>query len=64
MQTQPLTSPIYNESYAANQGYAMTDYLYPQWSHEQPRSMGLNQEQQIELMQTFEANETGHSTMT
>lgn len=57
--SQALSSPIYNENYAANQGYPMADYLYPQWSNEQPRGMGLNQEQQMELMQTFEANETG-----
>ncbi|KAF2010238.1 hypothetical protein BU24DRAFT_73473 [Aaosphaeria arxii CBS 175.79] len=55
---QPMSSPVYNESYAANQGYPMTDYLYPQWSQES-RGMGLNQEQQMELMQSFEANETG-----
>ena len=54
----PVSSPIYNENYAANQGYPMVDYLYPQWSNEN-RGMGLNQEQQVELMQTFEANETG-----
>ncbi|KAF2738890.1 hypothetical protein EJ04DRAFT_6811 [Polyplosphaeria fusca] len=56
--TNPVSSPIYNEIYAANQGYPMVDYLYPQWSAEN-RGMGLNQEQQMELMQTFEANETG-----
>lgn len=55
---QALTSPIYNEAYAANQGYPMTDYLYPQWSQES-RGTGLNQEQQVQLMQDFEANETG-----
>ena len=54
------TSPIYNESYAANQGYPMTDYLYPQWSQESVgRGNGLNQEQQMQLMQDFQANETG-----
>jgi hypothetical protein len=56
---QPLTSPIYNENYAAQQGFPMTDYLYPQWSQES-RGTGLNHEQQIQLMQDFEANETGH----
>lgn len=58
MATMPLSSPIYNESYAANQGYPMADYLYPQWS-EESRGTGLNQEQQMQLMQDFEANETG-----
>lgn len=57
--SQPLTSPIYNENYAANQGFPMTDYLYPQWSQED-RGAGLNHEQQMQLMQDFEANETGH----
>ncbi|KAF2866450.1 fungal-specific transcription factor domain-containing protein [Massariosphaeria phaeospora] len=52
-----LTSPIYNEYYAANQGYPMVDYLYPQWSSEN-RGMGLNQQQQMQLMQDFQANET------
>jgi hypothetical protein len=52
-----LSSPIWNESFAANQGYPMTDYLYPQWGTEQNRGMGLNQTQQMELMQNFEANE-------
>lgn len=57
---QPATSPMFNESYAANQGYPMTDYLYPQWSQESVgRGIGLNQEQQMQLMQDFEANETG-----
>ncbi|KAF2473539.1 uncharacterized protein BDR25DRAFT_123768 [Lindgomyces ingoldianus] len=56
--SQALTSPTFNENYAAGQGYPMADYLYPQWSAES-RSMGLNQEQQMELMQSFEANETG-----
>lgn len=58
MQNQPLTSPIYNENYAANQGYAMTDYLYPQWGQDY-KGHGLNQEQHMQLMQDFEANETG-----
>ncbi|KAF2795042.1 hypothetical protein K505DRAFT_348880 [Melanomma pulvis-pyrius CBS 109.77] len=57
--TQSLSSPIYNENYATNQGYPMADYLYPQWSAENSRGMGLNQEQQMELMETFQANETG-----
>jgi hypothetical protein len=48
---------MWNESFAANQGYPMTDYLYPQWGTEQNRGMGLNQTQQMELMQNFEANE-------
>ncbi|ORY09588.1 fungal-specific transcription factor domain-domain-containing protein [Clohesyomyces aquaticus] len=52
-----MTSPVYNEQYAAGHGYPMADYLYPQWSAE-GRGMGLNQDQQMELMQTFEANET------
>jgi hypothetical protein len=57
---QPVPSPIYNESYAAHQGYPVTDYLYPQWSQEGVgRGMGLNQEQQMQLMQDFEANEIG-----
>jgi hypothetical protein len=56
--SQALSSPSWNEAYAANRGYPMADYLYPQWSMEQTRGMGLNQEQQMELMQTFEANET------
>jgi hypothetical protein len=55
---QPLMSPMYNEHYAANQGYAMTDYLYPQWGQDH-RGNGLNQEQQMQLMHDFEANETG-----
>jgi hypothetical protein len=57
--SQPLTSPIYNEHYAANQGFPMTDYLYPQWSQED-RGVGLNHEQQMQLMQDYEANETSH----
>ncbi|KAF2121612.1 fungal-specific transcription factor domain-containing protein [Lophiotrema nucula] len=56
--SQALASPIFNEVYAANQGYPMTDYLYPQWSNEGNRGMGLNHEQQMELMQSFAANET------
>ncbi|KAF2645182.1 hypothetical protein P280DRAFT_513102 [Massarina eburnea CBS 473.64] len=57
-QSQHLTSPIFNENYAANQGYPMTDYLYPQWG-EDLRGGGLTHEQQMQLMQDFEANETG-----
>ncbi|KAF2750164.1 hypothetical protein M011DRAFT_456101 [Sporormia fimetaria CBS 119925] len=57
--SQTLSSPMWNESYAADRGYPMTDYLYPQWAMDEDRDMGLNQEQQMELMQTFEANETG-----
>jgi hypothetical protein len=57
--SQALSSPIYNEHYAANQGYPMVDYLYPQWSNEQQRGGGLTQAQQIELMESFEANEAG-----
>lgn len=54
-----MPSPLYNETYATNQGYPMVDYLYPQWSHENVgRGIGLNQAQQMELMQTFEQNET------
>jgi len=56
--SMPISSPIYNENYAANQGYPMADYLYPQWSADASRGMGLNHEQQMELMQSFEANET------
>ncbi|KAF1955934.1 hypothetical protein CC80DRAFT_492861 [Byssothecium circinans] len=59
-QGQPLTSPVFNENYAANQGYPMTDYLYPQWGQDHSlRGNGLTQEQQMQLMQDFEANETG-----
>lgn len=58
-QTLPAPSPMFNENYAAHQGYPMTDYLYPQWSQEGfGRGNGLNQEQQMQLMQDFEANET------
>ena len=53
-----LSSPIYSEHFATNQGYPVADYLYPQWSLENSRGMGLNQAQQMELMQAFEANET------
>ncbi|KAH6613920.1 fungal-specific transcription factor domain-containing protein [Boeremia exigua] len=54
--TAPLTSPLYNEYYAANQGYEMADYLNPGWS--QARAEGLNQQQQMQLMHDFEMNET------
>lgn len=56
--SQPISSPRWNETYAANRGYPMVDYLYPQWSAEQSRGTGLNHEQQMELMHTFEENET------
>ncbi|UPX18688.1 uncharacterized protein EKO05_0008980 [Ascochyta rabiei] len=55
--TMPLTSPLYNEYYAANQGYQMADYLNPGWSQE-ARANGLNQQQQMQLMHDFEMNET------
>jgi hypothetical protein len=55
--TMPLTSPLYNEYYAANQGYEMADYLNPGWSQE-ARANGLNQQQQVQLMHDFEMNET------
>lgn len=55
--TMPLTSPLYNEYYAANQGYEMADYLNPGWSQE-ARANGLNQQQQMQLMHDFEMNET------
>ncbi|KAJ4332753.1 hypothetical protein N0V95_009579 [Ascochyta clinopodiicola] len=55
--TMPLTSPLYNEYYAANQGYQMADYLNPGWSQE-ARVNGLNQQQQMQLMHDFEMNET------
>jgi hypothetical protein len=55
--TMPLTSPLYNEHYAANQGYEMADYLNPGWSQE-ARANGLNQQQQMQLMHDFEMNET------
>jgi hypothetical protein len=53
-----LTSPSYNESYAAQNGFPVVDYLNPQWSDD-TRGMGLNAEQQVELMHSLEANETG-----
>ncbi|KAF2497063.1 hypothetical protein BU16DRAFT_526109 [Lophium mytilinum] len=52
-----LTSPSYNESYAAQNGFPVVDYLNPQWSVES-RGMGLNAQQQLELMHSLEANET------
>lgn len=55
--TMPLASPLYNEYYAANQGYEMADYLNPTWSQD-ARANGLNQQQQMQLMQDFETNET------
>lgn len=56
MPTLPLTSPFYNEAYAANQGYEVADYLNPGWSQE-TRGTGLTHEQQMQLMQDFEMNE-------
>jgi hypothetical protein len=57
MPTMPLSSPFYNEAYAANQGYELADYLNPTWGQE-ARGNGLNQQQQMELMQDFEMHET------
>jgi hypothetical protein len=57
MPTMPLSSSFYNEAYAANQGYEVADYLNPGWSHE-ARGNGLNQQQQMQLMQDFEMHET------
>jgi hypothetical protein len=57
MPTMPLSSPFYNEVYAANQGYELADYLNPGWSQD-ARGNGLNQEQQTQLMQDFEMHET------
>lgn len=54
--TMPLSSSFYNEAYAANQGYQVADYLNPGWS-EETRGNGLNQQQQVQLMQDFEMNE-------
>lgn len=54
--TMPLSSPFYNEAYAANQGYEVADYLNPGWS--QSRGHGLNHQQQTQLMQDFEMHET------
>ena len=56
MPTMPLTSPFYNEAYAANQGYEVADYLNPGWSQD-ARGNGLNQEQQMQLMHDLEMNE-------
>jgi hypothetical protein len=57
MPTMPLSSPFYNEAYAANQGYEVADYLNPGWSQE-ARGHGLTQQQQMQLMQDFEMHET------
>ncbi|KAF1919906.1 fungal-specific transcription factor domain-containing protein [Ampelomyces quisqualis] len=57
MPTMPLSSPLYNEAYAANQGYQLADYLNPGWS-QQARGNGLTQQQQMQLMQDFEMHET------
>lgn len=57
MPTMPMSSPFYNEAYAANQGYELADYLNPGWSQE-ARGNGLNQQQQAQLMQDFEMHET------
>ncbi|EMD95858.1 hypothetical protein COCC4DRAFT_18753 [Bipolaris maydis ATCC 48331] len=58
----PVASPFYNESYAANQGYEMADYLNPAWSQDS-RGTGLNQQQQMELMHDFEMNESKNIEM-
>jgi hypothetical protein len=58
MPTMPMSSPFYNEAYAANQGYELADYLNPGWSQE-ARGNGLTQQQQMQLMQDFEMHETG-----
>ncbi|EUC32305.1 hypothetical protein COCVIDRAFT_32531 [Bipolaris victoriae FI3] len=57
-----MASPFYNESYAANQGYEMADYLNPAWSQDS-RGTGLNQQQQMELMHDFEMNESKNIEM-
>jgi hypothetical protein len=57
MPTMPLSSPFYNEVYAANQGYELADYMNPGWSQD-ARANGLNQQQQTQLMQDFEMHET------
>jgi hypothetical protein len=57
MPTMPLSSPFYNEVYAANQGYEVADYMNPGWSQD-ARGNGLNQQQQTQLMQDFEMHET------
>ncbi|KAF2129218.1 hypothetical protein P153DRAFT_375750 [Dothidotthia symphoricarpi CBS 119687] len=59
MHTMPMASPLYNESYAANHGYEVADYLNPGWSQD-ARGTGLNQQQQEELMHDFEMNETSN----
>lgn len=56
MPTMPLTSPFYNEVYAANQGFEVADYLNPGWSQDN-RGVGLTQDQQMQLMHDFEMNE-------
>ncbi|CAE7175673.1 Fungal trans multi-domain protein [Pyrenophora teres f. teres] len=58
----PMASPYYNESYAANQGYEMADYLNPAWSQD-ARGSGLNQQQQMELMHDFEMKEAKNIEM-
>lgn len=55
---QAMNAAVWNDGYTANPSYPMADYLYPQWATEENRGMGLTHEQQLELMQTFEANET------
>lgn len=57
MPSMPMSSQFYNEAYAANQGYEVADYLNPGWSQE-ARGNGLNEQQQIQLMQDFEMHET------
>jgi hypothetical protein len=56
MPTMPLTSPFYNEAYAANHGFEVADYLNPGWSQDN-RGAGLTQDQQMQLMHDFEMNE-------
>jgi hypothetical protein len=56
MPTMTMSSPFYNEAYAANQGYELADYLNPGWSQD-ARGNGLNQQQQAQLMQDFEMHE-------
>ncbi|KAL5117856.1 hypothetical protein ACEQ8H_004174 [Pleosporales sp. CAS-2024a] len=55
--TMPLSSPFYNETYAANQDYEVADSLNLGWSQE-ARGHGLTQQQQMQLMQDFEMHET------
>jgi hypothetical protein len=59
---QMASSPYYNETYAANQGYEMADYLNPAWGQD-ARGTGLNQQQQMELMHDFEMNEAKNIEM-